>query len=509
MFTAPAQPPAISYPYAYRIKRKPVPSLDFDFRHSESDLKEPVINNRTTITRSSLDVASNLPRLSYSKPVLPRTPPTPASLLATAGDTSHTVPSQPREHRSLDLNTHSVDVALIRDTSTVRRHSECHAEPHYHKRAQLTSAAAPFQASLSSNPTSPYVYSHLRFDLTRSSLSFPSPILEIGQGVTPIDTATDSSVVNLSSSQNRTFGSCRDLSVISPHRKCASEGVSASPARQKEPKRAWLLRPIRMSLAMGSNDDPQSQSKYHKTTHRCCSGSTGRDRLPNPAPRPQPKRNVLRARRGRSVNQSSATPGTKGSDVPTLPPTKLGVDADPGNPNQQKALAPSLPPQLATDSSLQTLSALPQTGPGLASPGRRSRSHSQELTCVVRPAMAPAASVIFVKENRKPTQKQLSEAASLLIISESGVRVSFGDLFLARKTVVIFIRHFWYVFNPCRLRTPSATFLIFCVVRCPNCQDYMSTISNTVSPAALKQAGINLVIISNGSHNMIQSYRSM
>ena len=61
--------------------------------------------------------------------------------------------------------------------------------------------------------------------------------------------------------------------------------------------------------------------------------------------------------------------------------------------------------------------------------------------------------------------------------------------------------------NLCCLRTPLATFLIFCV-RCPNCQDYMSSISNTVSLAALKQAGINLVIISNGSHNMIQSYRS-
>ncbi|KIM84207.1 hypothetical protein PILCRDRAFT_68330 [Piloderma croceum F 1598] len=218
---------------------------------------------------------------------------------------------------------------------------------------------------------------------------------------------------------------------------------------------------------MGTNDDPLSESR---STRQCSSGSTDQDRLSNPTPRPQPKRNVLRARRGRSLSLSC-------SDA-TLPPAK------PGNLSQQKALAS---PQLATDSSQRTLSDLLQTSPCLTSPGRRTRSHSQQLTSLVRPATAPAASVTSVEENRKPTQKQLSEAASLLVIAESGVRVSFGDLFLARKTVVIFIRHFW----------------------CPNCQDYMSSISNTVSPAALKQAGIKLVIISNGSHNIIQSYRKI
>jgi predicted Fe-Mo cluster-binding NifX family protein len=36
----------------------------------------------------------------------------------------------------------------------------------------------------------------------------------------------------------------------------------------------------------------------------------------------------------------------------------------------------------------------------------------------------------------------------------------------------------------------------------------MSSISNLVNPAMLKQAGVDLVIISNGSYNMIQAYRS-
>jgi hypothetical protein len=423
MFT-PAQHPPVSYPYSYRIKRKPVPSLDFDFLDSESDLKE--INNHTAIRCSSVDAASDLPRLSYHKPASPHMPPTPASLLATAGDT---VPSWPKGRRSLDLNTHSVDVALIRDASTVQGHSECHAEPHYHKRAQSTSGVAPFQASLSSNPTLPYIYSHLRFDLTSSNISFPLPMVEIGQGVTSID-ATHGSVVNLSSSQNRTSGSpgSLDLSLISPNTKSASEEVPASLTRPKELKRAKLLRPITVSLAMGTNDDPQSESRCHKSTYF---GSTDRDRLSNP--RPQPKRNVLRARRGRSVSLSSA--GTKGSDIPLA---KLGVNTEPGNLSQHKALAP---PQLATDSSQQTLSALPKTCPGLASLGRCRRSHSQQLTSLVRPTTASAASVTFIK----PTQKELSDAASLSVIAESGARMSFGELFLTRKTVVIFIRHFWCV----------------------------------------------------------------
>jgi hypothetical protein len=40
---------------------------------------------------------------------------------------------------------------------------------------------------------------------------------------------------------------------------------------------------------------------------------------------------------------------------------------------------------------------------------------------------------------------QLAHAARLPVVRENGVRVQFGELWRAQRTVVIFIRHFWYV----------------------------------------------------------------
>jgi hypothetical protein len=98
--------------------------------------------------------------------------------------------------------------------------------------------------------------------------------------------------------------------------------------------------------------------------------------------------------------------------------------------------------------------------------------------------MPPGPPAIF-DENKRPTKKQLSDAASLIVIAENGLRVAFGDLWREQKTVVLFIRHFW----------------------CPLCQDYMFSISANVDPAMLKEAGVDLVIISNGSYKMIKFYR--
>ncbi|KAG1727730.1 hypothetical protein EDB19DRAFT_1642877 [Suillus lakei] len=104
-----------------------------------------------------------------------------------------------------------------------------------------------------------------------------------------------------------------------------------------------------------------------------------------------------------------------------------------------------------------------------------------------RPSTAPSSFAHVFDENVLPTKRQLLDAASCVVVAENGIRVPFGDLFRDQKTVVIFIRHFW----------------------CPLCQDYMFSIANTVDPQVLKQSGINLVVISNGSYNMIKSYRQI
>ncbi|KAK7035298.1 hypothetical protein VNI00_012065 [Paramarasmius palmivorus] len=86
-----------------------------------------------------------------------------------------------------------------------------------------------------------------------------------------------------------------------------------------------------------------------------------------------------------------------------------------------------------------------------------------------------------------PTREQLRHAEQLCVISESGVRVPFGDLWKNQKTVVIFIRHFL----------------------CPLCQDYMFSISRNISADMLKDEGIQLVIIGNGCYELIKYYRKI
>ncbi|KIP01506.1 hypothetical protein PHLGIDRAFT_80489, partial [Phlebiopsis gigantea 11061_1 CR5-6] len=88
---------------------------------------------------------------------------------------------------------------------------------------------------------------------------------------------------------------------------------------------------------------------------------------------------------------------------------------------------------------------------------------------------------------RMPSREQLARAAALDVVSETGVRVPFGELFARRKVVVVFIRHFW----------------------CPLCQDYMYDVSQNVDPAALERENVGLVVVGHGSPAMIRSYRQI
>ncbi|RDX57095.1 hypothetical protein OH76DRAFT_1334854 [Lentinus brumalis] len=94
-------------------------------------------------------------------------------------------------------------------------------------------------------------------------------------------------------------------------------------------------------------------------------------------------------------------------------------------------------------------------------------------------------SVVTFDEHAGLTKDQIQTAAAFTVVAQNGIRVPFGDLFKDRKTIVVFIRHFW----------------------CAMCQDYMYSISRSVDFEALKRAGIDFVIIGNGSPNMIKSYR--
>ncbi|KAI0635583.1 hypothetical protein C8Q77DRAFT_1052997 [Trametes polyzona] len=102
-----------------------------------------------------------------------------------------------------------------------------------------------------------------------------------------------------------------------------------------------------------------------------------------------------------------------------------------------------------------------------------------------RPRRTEEPAVMTFDEHAGLTRDQIARAAALTVIAQNGLRMPFGELFKERKTVVCFIRHFW----------------------CAMDQDYMYSIARNVDVEALKRAGIDFVLIGNGSHGMIKSYR--
>jgi hypothetical protein len=116
-------------------------------------------------------------------------------------------------------------------------------------------------------------------------------------------------------------------------------------------------------------------------------------------------------------------------------------------------------------------------GAGVSSGPRESRKE--------RKARKAAEKAAFDADT-PPSMRQLFEASLLDVIDEKGAKVKFGDLVRGRKTMVIFIRH-WY---------------------CTLCAQYMDSIIKEVSPEALDEADVELIIIGNGSNKMIDGYRS-
>lgn len=91
--------------------------------------------------------------------------------------------------------------------------------------------------------------------------------------------------------------------------------------------------------------------------------------------------------------------------------------------------------------------------PALASPVPTTRSHgllpsevhSQPSHSRTKHRRNTPPSIMPFSENGMVTREQLAHASTLDVISQTGVRKAFGSLFKDRKTIVIFIRHFWYV----------------------------------------------------------------
>ena len=89
-------------------------------------------------------------------------------------------------------------------------------------------------------------------------------------------------------------------------------------------------------------------------------------------------------------------------------------------------------------------------------------------------------------EETLPTLRDLYDASFIEVVGEGGEIVRFGDLVGCRRTIVVFIRH-WF---------------------CPLCAQYMNSIISQVTPQALEEADVGLIIIGNGSGKMLPAYKS-
>ncbi|VDB89113.1 unnamed protein product [Peniophora sp. CBMAI 1063] len=79
----------------------------------------------------------------------------------------------------------------------------------------------------------------------------------------------------------------------------------------------------------------------------------------------------------------------------------------------------------------------------------------------------------------------LEKAAQLEVYNEKGEKVKFGSIFKDKKTVVVFIRHFF----------------------CGICKQYVSQISSTVRGEALQAANTDIVLVGCGEWELIKEYK--
>ncbi|KDN52607.1 hypothetical protein K437DRAFT_217161, partial [Tilletiaria anomala UBC 951] len=85
-----------------------------------------------------------------------------------------------------------------------------------------------------------------------------------------------------------------------------------------------------------------------------------------------------------------------------------------------------------------------------------------------------------------PTVLQLFEASNHIIFNDRGTGIKFGDLFKQQRALVFFLRHWW----------------------CPFCQQFAQSLKH-IDLAPLKRAGLDIVIIGQGSWQVITSFKAV
>ncbi|KAG1819915.1 hypothetical protein EV424DRAFT_917786 [Suillus variegatus] len=499
------------------VRRKPAPSIVLDARYPCPDPDDPfaplsVLRTRTASTLGLLtfagDSTSHLPILPYTggSPFPPdpyqATPPASPDVASPDQKPGSLTTYSTRSSFDISQNLHDTTESGRWPPQFSRCDSPSIRTLPTPQRRRSRSAVSRKEARTNTCPvspgTSPYGHTNLQAYVLASS-RFPSPahssqpfrMQHIGHGsesllplVIPIarhDSAPVLSLLSEPSSRASTF---------------SPEPTHTSRSRVKKLAR-FLPRKSRSGLSLAEFSSETANVKHHQHHRSFPSMAVA---LGASSERPSkekhvPEENTFRPRRKSSM--SMLFPAVVAANMQSLdvsyPSTGTSIydsptSAEPGYMSEPSSSSLYSPSGLASVTSELAPLTPKKPRPQTMQPQQRlvdSNGQSSRKKPSSRPSTAPSNFAHVFDENALPTKRQLLDAASCVVVAENGIRVPFGDLFREQKTVVIFIRHFW----------------------CPLCQDYMFSIANTVDPQVLKQSGINLVIISNGSYNMIRSYR--
>ncbi|KAG9315046.1 transmembrane amino acid transporter protein-domain-containing protein [Chiua virens] len=492
-----------SSPNQPRVRRKPAPSLDLVARYPTPDPTDPfaplsVLRSRTASTLSNAgaplsfrgESTSHLPSLPYTGG---RYPPdiyqaylnleTPAP----AGDVAVVTASCTRSTSNL-----SPTVSGYESDEPIWRPQDRNQEGSRYipiQRRRSRSAVSRGEARLLSIPpkNSPYGHSKLQSYVVTSALS-STPALQFT--AEPVSISPTSSIGQSSESVHsimtrvQSDTGCPGPTPSSPLRLAAfSADDPVAPSNNVKAKKFARLLPKKI----GSRLALTHQSTDNLALSQTNPSFTSFPHLSNE--RPSKSKHISEENTFHCASQvDDAFPG-RDSHSSTHHGRLKRPDAEFGcirahgtsTPSHSSHASYSTPPATsATPTHFRSLTALDGRGLGPT-------LHCPTRSEISRPSTAQSISHPTFDENALPTPRQLSEASSCVVIAENGLRVPFGEIFRDQKTIVIFIRHFW----------------------CPLCQDYMFSVTDNVDPKMLKETDVNLVVIGNGSFNMIKSYRQI
>lgn len=472
--TLPAQ-----HPQAPRIKRKPPPSIDLEVRYPSPDPTDPfaplwVLRNRSSNPSLSLAPSNDnsLYRKSSSYDLYP------SILPFTVAHNDYAVP---------------LEVLSNDEKSHYRRRS--HSTP-------LTQLVPPL--TFPSIQSSPLIFSHSERMLLVQSLA---------------DSTSDYGSASLTGT---------DLENMSAPVKSSSTSPESTPgklARFLRPKRTQSSSPSiekhgslvpkrvgKISISSPVSVEHLAGAGRHLTDQAARSVNDLHSPQPHFTPlrrtatsdAPSPPRELDGCHsqpEALSLHYRARSPLSKTHTVDLLPPSPPPSTTSHSSSSYTHIPVPPSSTAHSTITSNDSF-ARPRTAPHPAT----SSSNSPYLRGHYPKSSAAPSSELFhpsQTEWAKPTISQLAYAASLPVIAESGLRVTFGSLFANQRTIVVFIRHFW----------------------CPLCQDYMTSLTSLAHPDMMysthpsspflldadseKVDQVQLVVISNGAHGFISKYRQI